>query len=66
MSIVRNDARHPATWVSIADYGRLHGAHPKTVRKWLAAGLLKFYRVNRFIRVHNSPPQIGRTPNPAN
>ncbi len=51
-----------APWVSIALYAEHQAADPKTVHKWLEAGLLESYRVGRFIRVRDQPPRMHTAP----
>jgi hypothetical protein len=56
----------PSAWISVTTYGQKHGVDRKTVHKWLAAGLLEFYRVERLIRVKDVPPRERRkTPRPS-
>lgn len=45
-------------WISITRYSEAYGADRKTVHKWLASGLLEFYRVGRFIRIKHQPPKL--------
>lgn len=53
-----------AEWVSIKTYAQLNDVHRNTVTKWITAGLVTVYRVNRIVRVRNIPPKSadGCTP----
>ena len=48
--------RDPDRWVSISQYARIYGVDRATVYKWLDLGVLKFYRVQRCVRIENIPP----------
>lgn len=50
----------PPAWISITLYSQKHGVDRKTVHKWLAAGLVESYRVQRLIRVKDAPPKERR------
>jgi excisionase family DNA binding protein len=43
-------------WVSISEYARVYGIDRRTVYKWLDAGLLTVYRVDRVVRIKAEPP----------
>lgn len=46
------DAAARPSYGSIADVAAIHNVHPRTVRRWIAAGLLPAYRVGpREIRI---------------
>lgn len=49
-------------WISVTTYAELYSVTPKTVHKWMAAGLLDTFRVGRLIRVWNAPPADKRAP----
>jgi len=54
---MRNDARTPATWVSISAYARIHGLHRNTVAKWVKLEAVEYWRKGKVVRVKNEPPQ---------
>jgi excisionase family DNA binding protein len=51
-------------WVSISQYARLYGIDRRTVYKWLDAGLLTVYRVDRVVRIKALPPLPAMRRNP--
>lgn len=50
------DKNASAEWISTVAYGKRYGIDSRTVRKWMDAGLLRTYRVDKTIRVLNKPP----------
>lgn len=50
----------PAEWVSVSDYARTHSVSRNTVRKWMRARLLEFYKVDVIVRIKNVPPDQQR------
>lgn len=50
----------PEVWISISRYAQLYGVSRPTVYKWLKAGLLQQYKVQRVIRVLNQDPRPER------
>lgn len=46
----------PVIWLSISAYARTYHVDRKTVYKWLDAGLLETFRVDKVIRIANHPP----------
>lgn len=51
-------------WVSISAYARIYGVDRRTVYKWLDAGLLTVYRVDRVVRIKALPPLPAMRRNP--
>lgn len=43
-------------WLCITDYAVAYGVTRPTVYKWLDAGILETYKVQRVIRIRNIPP----------
>lgn len=50
----------PAQWVSVTVYAETYSVDARTVRKWIAAGLVETFRIGRLIRVENVPPSDRR------
>ena len=48
-------------WLCVTDYADTYGINRSTVYKWLDAGLLEVYRVDRVVRIRNKPP-LPQTP----
>jgi hypothetical protein len=51
-------SKEPEFWVCITDYAALYGVDRSTVYKWLNAGLLEVYRIDRVVRIKNKPPNL--------
>lgn len=43
-------------WVSITEYATLYDVSRTTVYKWVDAGLLETFQVEKTVRVRNRPP----------
>lgn len=50
----------PAQWVSVATYAETYSVDVRTVRKWIAQGLVETFRVERLMRVYLAPPSDRR------
>lgn len=52
----------PTPWLCVTDYADTYGVDRSTVYKWMGAGILEIYRVDRVIRIKNMPPDLHRPP----
>lgn len=43
-------------WISVSRYATKYGISRHTLYKWMDAGVVHFYRVERVVRVRDQPP----------
>lgn len=50
----------PQDYVSVTEYALRHSVDRRTVYKWMANGLVEFYRVEQLIRIRNVKPDTEK------
>lgn len=48
-------------WLTVTHYAERFDVDPRTVYKWMKAGLLETFRIGRLLRIKNQPPLMATT-----